>query len=309
MYSQNYLKGYLSTNNIYRHDTVPVDQQTYQKDISAETDDSVTMSGPSHEIYDYINRTFPYYVTLMDDSSTTVVEVVGPAPTMPLTENDGLRTLIPTMSTLTPGPTQEHHTKEIDPTSEQIDELSASGTGSTVISTTMTNFEDENTYKRLDTASNFNIEDVKPTPTMVNNTDTTAIIENIDVVPADGSLGLTDVPKFDTQVIEGLSAQEITPVLLESSTSVEEIPLVTSVVDMMGDLEMSYSGILKTLGPKLNTTNSTASSTSSSQPTVTLEPGVAEGAASLDTPLSFFSFDTSTSFLLAVVIGVGLIMS
>ena len=74
------------------------------------------------------------------------------------------------------------------------------------------------------------------------------------------------------------------------------------------DLESPSSGLKKII-TGLNFTNvSTSTKPSTSAATTTLEPEPAEGAAALDTPLAFSSFGSSTSVLLVVVIGFGLIM-
>ncbi|KAF8422866.1 hypothetical protein EV426DRAFT_717798 [Tirmania nivea] len=96
-----------------------------------------------------------------------------------------------------------------------------------------------------------------------------------------------------------------TPALSSTPTVMTNISgaLTTPMVDL-DDLEASVPGVMKKVGSILNFTNMTSTSTGTS--VQTLEPGLAEGAAAIHTP--FLSFGSSTSVLLAVVIGFGLIM-
>lgn len=88
------------------------------------------------------------------------------------------------------------------------------------------------------------------------------------------------------------------------------LKIVPSVITVSpnADLESPISSGLKKVVPGLNFTNvSTSTKPSTGAPTTTLEPDIAEGAATLDTPL-LLSFGSFPSVLLAVVIGFGFLM-
>ena len=93
----------------------------------------------------------------------------------------------------------------------------------------------------------------------------------------------------------------------QDTVNSEIVPSVIT-VSPNADLESPISSGLKKVVPGLNFTNvSTSTKPSTGAPTTTLEPDIAEGAATLDTPL-LLSFGSFPSVLLAVVIGFGFLM-
>lgn len=260
------------------------------------------------------SQTFPYSVTLMDASTTSVIQVISqithgvedlsvedtelkyltPAVriiTSPKVSNSD--TTIAKEATAITGTTPTVPGADLSNLKQSTSDSAPSPTSDinaspgTALAPTATDFPlvaDTTLLQSVDAAY------IAPTPfTLVANTNTTTVGEDSDFIPS-------NIEQFD-------NAPTLAIVVTESDL---KTPIPSSIPnDATGTLTTSMVGVMKKIGSGLNFTNiTTSTSTGTSKPT--LEPGLAEGAAAIDTP--FLSFGSSTSVLLAVVIGFGLIM-
>ena len=261
------------------------------------------------------SQTFPYSVTLIGDSTTTVIQVISQI-THGVedlsTEDKELKYLTPAVKIVKSPTADTIITKEataITPTvlSTNLDVQNnlkqptsvpapsfTSDTGTDSIPTALPPVASTNLFQSVDAT-------LPPTPmaaptppasTPGSNTDATTIVEDSDLIPSNAD----NVNQFD--IVPTLAT-----VVTESDLETPVPTVMTDATSMVG-LDDSVPGVMKKVGSGLNFTNMTTTSTGTSKPT--LEPGLVEGAAAIDTP--FLSFGSSTSVLLAVVIGFGLIM-
>ncbi|KAF8443579.1 hypothetical protein BGX38DRAFT_1143783 [Terfezia claveryi] len=242
--------GYFDVNHIARCANTDIVEKPAKKNPTP----TGAVDAPSNQ---GSSQTFPYSVTLMDASTTSVIQVISQIThgVEDLSvEDTELKYLTPAVKIIT-SPT-------VDNSDTTIAKEATAITGTTL--------------QPVDAAS------IAPTPfTLVANTNTTTVPSNVEQFGNVPTLAVVTESDF-------------------KSHAPSSIPK-----DATGALTTSMVGVMKKIGSGLNFTNiTTSTSTGTSKPT--LEPGLAEGAAAIDTP--FLSFGSSTSVLLAVVIGFGLIM-
>lgn len=269
------------------------------------------------------SQTFPYSVTLMDASTTSVIQVISQVTHGAedlSTEDKELKYLTPVVNpdiaitkeaTPITGTARTVQSADLgiqdnlkQPTSVPAPSFTSDTSASPGTALTPSAFPLV-TGTTLDQSVGATLPPTSialPTPppsTPVFNTNTTIVDEDSHLIPsnADNNVEQFDiVPTLATVVTESnLETPALSSILADASG--------TSMVSL-DDLEVSVPGVMKKVGSGLNFTNMTTSTTGTSRPT--LEPSLAEGAATIDTP--FLSFSSSTSILLAVVIGFGLIM-
>ena len=268
------------------------------------------------------SQIFPYSVTLMDASTTSVIKVISQITheVQDLsTEDEELKYLTPAVKIVTL-PTVVTPDAAIATEGTAITSTAPVPPPSftSIISATPGALTPIALPPVPDTAFFQSIEStLSPTPlalptpppfTPVFSTNATTVDEDFHFIPSSADNNVNQfgiVPILDTVVTESdleTPAPSSTPTVVTDASGV----LATIAVSLGDhDLEISVPGVVKKVGLGLNFTNMTAS-TSTGTSRLTLEPGLAEGAAAIDTP--FLSFGSFTSVLLAVVIGFGLIM-
>lgn len=239
-----------------------------------------------------IVQDFPYSVTLMDATSTTVVEVVSrvtPAPEDLSTEDENTRFLEPIVK----GPNLEDNTPEFTRPTQNTKYYLGS-----------TKYDDN------ETASDPDMADLDTLMSLLDS-DTTIIEDNDSFIVSDADSEQYDYDYVPTPAVGENSTEPITAAPIPEVTIVTDDSgaLITSMVGVLDDLQVSIPGVIVTIA-SINFTNMTTSRTTSTTltPTTTSDLDLAEGAASVETPFPFLSFGSSTTVLFAFVIGFGLIM-
>jgi len=268
------------------------------------------------------SQTFPYYVTLMDATTTSVVQVISQV-TYGVedlsTENEELKYLTPVVKTVTSptiansGTAIVKETTIITGTAQTVAAADLGVQNGPTFAPAPSFTSNISTNPLAPTAppvagtTLFQLVDAKALPTPlpsipVFNTDATTVVdEDPDLIPSntDNNTNQPDTaPTLATVVMES-DLKTPAPSPTPTATTDASGALKTLIVGGLDGLEASALGVMKKVGSGLNFTNMTVST--SARPSTTLEPGLAEGAAAIDTP--FLSFGTSASVLLAVVIG------